>query len=153
MHLEDIEPQVKDFPYYSHHTHAAGPVMGRFLQELHDNKRIMGTRCPSCNKVYAPARPFCMHCAAALEEWVEVSNEGELLTYAVVSKGHPYQPRNAPFVLGVIQLEGSDSAITHLLGGIDPDPDKVRIGMKVKAVFDEGKRGSILNIKYFESVS
>ena len=29
---------------------STGPVMGRFLQELRDNKRIMANKCPKCGR-------------------------------------------------------------------------------------------------------
>ena len=73
-------------------TYSAGAVGSRFLVELRDRKRIMGTRCPSCNRVYVPARSICRDCFAQLDEWVEVSNKGTLLTYSIEYGQKPIQP-------------------------------------------------------------
>ena len=61
----------------------------------------------------------------------------------------PIHPEvDAPLVYGVIQLDGADSGMTHLIGGIDPDA--IEIGMRVTPVFIENRNGNILDIVYFK---
>ncbi len=64
---------------------SAGVYGSRFLAELRDNKRFVGVRCPSCGKVYVPPRNVCGPCFVELTELVPVSDEGEIITYTVVS--------------------------------------------------------------------
>ena len=120
----------------------------RFLIELRDNKRIMGIRCPTCNRVYVPARSVCKDCFAQLNEWVEVSDKGTLLTYTVCQQPNRVQPMATPIVYGVIQLDGADTGFVHMLGEVDPE--QLRIGTRVQAVFKEKREASILDIKYFK---
>jgi len=131
-------------------TYSAGAVGSRFLIELRDNKRIMGTRCPKCNLVYVPARSVCRDCFGQLSEWVEVSNKGTLLSHAIARQPTPVQPVPPPIIYGIIQLDGADTGIVHMLGEVDPT--QLKVGMRVKAVFKTKKQrvASILDIKYFK---
>ncbi len=147
--LEDVEALVsRERPRIWRYTYAAGPVRSRFLLELRDNQRIMGTRCPSCNRVYVPAKPTCIVCLSALDEWVQVSNTGTVLTYTVVAQPGPCHKRAAPLIYGIVQLDGADTGMTHFLDEIDHKD--LRVGTRVQAVFQEAREGNILDIKYFK---
>jgi uncharacterized OB-fold protein len=147
--LEHTEPLVSnERPRIWRYTYTAGPVRSRFLLGLRDHKKIMGVKCPSCNRVFVPAKPTCFICLRELNEWVEVSSMGTVLTYSVVAQKAPCHKMTAPFIYGVIQLDGADTGLVHFLGEVDPDD--LRIGMRVQAVFQEMREGSILDIKYFK---
>ena len=147
--LRDTEALINnERPRIWRYTYAAGPVRSRFLLELRDHQRIMGVKCPSCRRVYVPARPTCLVCLSELNEWVEVSNTGTIMTYAVVAHPAPSHKLVAPFMYGIIQLDGADTGLTHFLGEVDPED--LRIGMRVEAVFQEEREGNILDIKYFK---
>jgi uncharacterized OB-fold protein len=147
--LENVEALVSsERPRIWRYTYAAGPVRSRFLLELRDKQRIMGTRCPSCNRVYVPAKPTCIVCLGALDEWVVASNRGTVLTYTVVSQPGPSHKRAVPFIYCIVQLDGADTGMAHFLGEVDHGD--LRVGMRVEAVFQEAREGSILDIKYFK---
>ena len=133
------------------YSYAAGPVRSRFLLELRDKQRIMGTRCPSCKRVYVPAKPNCIVCLSELNDWVEVGNKGTVLTYTVVTQPEPSHKLPAPFIYSIIQLDGADTSLTHFLGEVDEKD--LKIGMRVEAVFQKVREGNILDIKYFKPVS
>jgi hypothetical protein len=146
--LEGLDVWIYHGQIYIPNTYSAGAVGSRFLIELRDKKRIMGTRCPTCNRVYVPARSICKDCLGQLDEWVEVSDKGTLLTYTVCNQPNPVQPVEPPVVYGIIQLDGADTGFVHMLGEVDPE--QMRIGMRVQAVFKEEREASILDIKYFK---
>jgi len=148
--LEGMDVWVYHGKIHIPNTYSAGAVGSRFLIELRDNERIMGTRCPTCNLVYVPARSVCRDCFGQLSEWVEVSQQGTLLTYAVAYQPNPVQPLEVPIVYGIVQLDGADTGFVHMLGEVDPE--QLKVGMKVKAVFKVKKerQASILDIKYFK---
>ena len=127
---------------------SAGTLNTRFLTEIRDNQRIMGIRCPQCNKVYVPPRGTCFRCFSNLEEWIELSGNGTVASYTVVDYLEPFHPIKAPFALANIRLDGADSDLTHLLSEVDLD--KITIGMKVQPVFKEHREGNILDIEYFK---
>jgi uncharacterized OB-fold protein len=84
----------------------------------------------------------------ATDKWVEVSDEGTVETFTVVHRETPLQPMKAPFVYAIIQLDGAGTGFTHILGEVEPDD--VKEGMRVKAVFAEDRTGSPLDITYFK---
>jgi uncharacterized OB-fold protein len=146
--LEGLDVWIYHGQIYIPNTYSAGAVGSRFLIGLRDKKRIMGTRCPTCNRVYVPARSICKDCFGQLDELVEVSDKGTLLTYTVCSQPNPVQPVESPVVYGIVQLDGADTGFVHMLGEVEPE--QIRIGMRVQAVFKNEREASILDIRYFK---
>ena len=145
--LEGMDVWLYHGQIYIPNSYSAGAVGSRFLTGLRDKRKIMGTRCPTCNRVYVPARSICGDCFGQLDEWVEVSDKGTLLTYTVVHQSNPVQPAELPIIYGIIQLDGADTGLVHMLGEVDHE--QLRIGMRVQAVFGEERQASILDIRYF----
>jgi uncharacterized OB-fold protein len=126
----------------------AGEVGSRFLNALRDEQKILGQRCDKCGKVFVPPRQTCERCFADLSNaWVELGQTGQVVGFTVVKHKEPHYPLPPPFVMALIKLDGADSPFVHLIGGVAPD--KVKVGMKVKAVFADERIGSLLDIKHF----
>jgi uncharacterized OB-fold protein len=149
--LEGMDVWLYHGQIYIPNTFSAGAVGSRFLTELRDKKRIMGMRCPTCNRVYVPARSICKDCFEQLDEWVELSDKGTVLTYATDYETKSIQPTGTPIIYGIIQLDGADTGFVHMLGEVDPE--QLRVGMRVQAVFQKEREGSILDIKYFKPLT
>jgi uncharacterized OB-fold protein len=131
------------------YTWHAGKVGSRFYQAIRDHRKILGTKCPQCERVYLPPRETCPRCFVEAGEWVEVSDVGTLQTYTITRYPVPgIQPQGPPFTIGIIQLDGASTGIVHLLK--PTDPQDLRIGMRMKAVFREAREGRYLDIQYFE---
>jgi len=130
----------------------AGRVGSRFIISLRDDRKILGVRCPECNKVYVPPREYCERDLTKLDEnWVELGNEGVVTNYAVVRYYDRHLPLKPPYVLAQIKLDGADTPLTHILGEVEPD--QVEIGMRVKAVFAEKTTNTILDIDHFAPIA
>jgi uncharacterized OB-fold protein len=131
---------------------AAGAYGSKFLTELRDNKKFVGAKCPKCGRVYVPPRRVCGPCYVELTELVPVSDEGELVTYTVVSFGFvdpaTGKQRDVPYGYAAIQLDGADTLLLHFID--ETDHEKIKVGARVKAVFEEERTGSLLDIKHFE---
>lgn len=135
---------------------AMGPVITRFFEEF-KNKKIMGTKCPKCKRVLVPARRFCPRCFEDTTDWVQVSDKGKVKTWSLITFEFSGQPMQPPYIAGLIDLEGADTAISHFIGGIDLSniekaKDKVKIGMKVRAKWRDKPEGNIHDIEYFEPI-
>jgi len=140
-----IYPSRIKLPY----TWYAGRVGSRFYREIRDNCKIWGTRCPRCERVYLPPRETCPRCFYAIDEWVEVGDVGTLLTYTVIRYAVPgIQPQKPPYALGIVKLDGASTGLMHILGEVEPD--NIRVGMRLKAVFREAREGNYLDIMYFK---
>lgn len=147
--IGELEAFVTDKPFETWYLNYAGPICSKFLIELRDKKRILGIRCPQCNRVLVPARPTCARCFAQTQGWVEVSDTGSLLTYTTVYQSLPSLSVE-PLIYGIVKLDGADTGLVHMLGGVEPKD--VHIGMRLQAVFNEQRKGDIRDIKYFRPV-
>ncbi|MEW6441310.1 MAG: Zn-ribbon domain-containing OB-fold protein [bacterium] len=131
------------------YTYFAGRVGSRFLTTIRDQKKIMGIRCEKCNQVYVPPRQTCDLCMADIREnWVDLKNEGEVTNFTVVRYRDKHLPKKPPYVLALIRLDGATTSLPHVVEGIAPD--KVRMGMRVRAVFAKETTNTILDIDHFE---
>jgi uncharacterized protein len=130
---------------------AAGMTATRFYREIAQNRKIFGTRCPSCSRVLVPARKMCSRCFRDTDEWVEVGPAGTVETFTVVRYStRSIQPATPPIIYAMVRLDGADTAFIHMLGEIDPDAAKT--GMRVRAIFKPEPSGQILDIQYFKPV-
>jgi len=149
--LEEVEPIWEEqlaAVSGSDIAYEVGRIGTKFFAELRDNKKIFGIRCPVCDLVYMPPRLSCKNCFTELKEWVEVSDTGTLLTYTIVYVPGENQPFEPPYAIGLIQLDGADTALMHVIGEIDLE--KLSIGMRLRAVFSEEQDANIRDIKYFK---
>ena len=126
----------------------AGKMGSLFYVNLRDEKTLVGVYCPKCNKVFWPPRSTCGICFSELTQIVEIGPYGTVETFTTVMYSEPMHPRKAPFVYGVIRLDGADTGITHFID--EADFGDVHIGMRVKPVFAEERQGNIMDIKYFK---
>ncbi|MGQ9598831.1 MAG: Zn-ribbon domain-containing OB-fold protein [Anaerolineae bacterium] len=139
-----------EIPITSRYT--AGVAGERFLREIKDHARILGTRCPACDLVYVPATLFCERCFAELDEWLEVSSQGRVFTFTVLFRDLENKPLDPPVILAYVKLNGTNGGLVHYLDEIEPE--QVCIGLEVEAVFKDTseRKGSILDIQYFRPV-
>ncbi len=128
----------------------------RFFQEIRTHRRFLGIRCPKCGKVRVPPRRLCGPCFQPLEELVPLSDTGTITAFSVVN--YPFLDpatglqRPIPYTYGYINIDGSDNIFSHIIN--ETDVAKIRVGMKVRAVFREPgeMEGNIQDIKYFEII-
>ncbi|MBN2283877.1 MAG: Zn-ribbon domain-containing OB-fold protein [Deltaproteobacteria bacterium] len=133
---------------------SVGLFGSRFLAELRDNKKIYGIKCPKCGKVYVPPRKICGSCYVAMDEFVPLSDEGEVYVCTIVHFGfvdpETGKQRPVPYGYAFIKLDGADTCLTHFVNSTDPE--KFKVGARVKAVFEEKRKGSIADIKHFDII-
>lgn len=148
--LKNIEPMVYESRINVPYHWWAGDTASAFLTALRDEKRIMGTRCQKCSRVYIPPRRVCPICFSENSEWVPLSEQGTVRSFTVARRNLKALPKEPPIIFGLIQLDGADTALLHIIDGIAPE--KVAIGMRVAAQFAENRAGTIRDIDYFKPV-
>ena len=130
------------------YDYAASPEESLFYRGLNEG-RIMGQRCPTCQKVYVPPRSACPADGTPTEEEVELSHTGTITTFCIVNVPFLGQKITPPYVSAYVLLDGADIALLHLILGVPAD--EVRMGMRVKAVWkpEDEWAYSLENIDHF----
>ena len=135
---------------------STGPVMGRFLAELRDHKRIMANRCPKCGRHQLPPREVCAICHVEATGWDELGPEGTLRDFDIVYYASPDpltgETRQVPYALGWADLDGThgDAPFWHLID--TTQLDKIRHGARVRVVFAEERHGTTEDIQHIEII-
>lgn len=117
-------------PIRLEYRYTPGTESSDFLRGMKEG-RLLGRRCPSCRKVYFPARAVCSMCGAAFTETVEVKDTGTLATFAIVNVNFANRVIDLPYVTGEVVFDGADTTTMVLLAGVAPED--ARMGMRVKA--------------------
>jgi uncharacterized OB-fold protein len=130
------------------YDYAASPEESKFFRGLAEG-RILGQRCPTCEKVYVPPRGACPVDGVPTTDEVELPDKGTITTYCIVNVPFLGQKIKPPYVSAYVLLDGADIAFLHLI--LDTDADEVRMGMRVEAVWKPREEWgtTIENISHF----
>jgi uncharacterized OB-fold protein len=106
--------------------------------------------------VFVPPRKICGECNEIIpldNNWVNLPNTGTLLNYTItyyrVSDRTARKAKKTQ-IIGLVQIDGSDTAIAYRLLKIEPE--EIKIGMKLKIVWEEKTKGNPADIKGFMKV-
>lgn len=155
--LERIErpDEVRRFPgsIPVRHRYTPGVAGERFFAALRERGVFLGSRCESCGFTYVPCRMFCERCFGELGADAEVGPGGVLKSFTIGYVGIEGEPLAEPVTLGIVQLDGADGVLMHLLltAGVD---EPLEIGRRVEAVLKPTaeRSGSILDVLGFRPV-
>jgi uncharacterized protein len=130
-----------------------GQAIGRYLAELKEG-RLVGRACRKCERIMIPPRMFCERCFRPTDEWVYVKDTGKILTFSLCYVSWDVKRLKQPEIPAVIEVDGASRGmgILHVVKKIPPE--KVRIGMALRAVWKpKAKRiGSVTDIAYWEPI-
>jgi uncharacterized OB-fold protein len=140
-----VTPSRLDFDF------TPGVATTRFLRGMKEG-RILGQRCPSCQKVYVPTRGSCPRCGVPTEEEVEVTGKGTVTTFCVVRVPSENIDLTLPYTAAHILLDGADIPFFALIQ--ECDAADVRMGMRVEAVWKPREEWGTTfeNIRYFRPI-
>jgi hypothetical protein len=129
-------------------TRSTGPVVGRFLTDLRNRKitGIMGTD----GKVYCPPPEYDPKTFEPLSEFVEVAQTGSVCSWCWVTQPREKHLLNHPFAWAMIQLDGADMPMLHMVDA--KDESAMHTGMRVKVRWGDKTKGSITDIECFEPI-
>ncbi len=130
------------------YTRSTGPVVGRFLTELRE-RRIVGIKA-SDGRVIVPPMEYDPDTAEELSEFVEVGQQGEIVSWCWVEEPREAHPMPQPFAWAMIKLDGADVPMIHCVAAAAEDD--VTTGARVQAVWAEETKGYITDIRCFELV-
>ena len=130
------------------YTRSTGPVVGRFLTGLRDRK-IVGIKA-SDGRVIVPPMEYDPDTAEELSEFVEVGQQGEIVSWCWVGEPREAHPMEQPFAWAMIKLDGADIPMIHCVAAAAEDD--IATGARVQAVWADETKGYITDIRCFELV-
>ena len=130
------------------YTRSTGPVIGRFLTALRDRK-IIGIKA-SDGRVVVPPMEYDPVTAEELSEFVDVGQQGEIVSFAWVKEPRAAHPLQEPFAWAMIKLDGADVPMIHCVAA--KSETDVATGARVQAVWADETVGFITDIRCFELV-
>ncbi len=99
---------------------------------------LEGRRCASCDAIFLGERSTCSSCGAQGQlEATALANTGTLYVYSIVHRSFP--GIEVPYVSAVVDLDGGGTVKGNLIN-IDPEPEKIRMGMPVELVYEIAPR-------------
>lgn len=113
---------------------------------------LEGHKCKNCGSIYLGQRTVCSSCAARDQmEAIKLANKGELYVYSITHRSFP--GIETPYVSAVVDLDGGGSVKGNLIN-IDPDPEKIKMGMRVDVIYEiaprKDKEGNEYLTYYFQ---
>ena len=112
----------------------------RFFLELKNNKKIFGTKCKKCGKIWMPPRVNCSDCYEDTD-WVELKQTGEIKTSTIVWFSTSEFIQNIPYGIAFIKLDNADTALFQGVFAQNLVPSKIKKGQRVRAVFKKKREG------------
>lgn len=97
-----------------------------------DQGRLLVKRCNSCGQVHHYPRDICPHCLSVDTVWQDAAGTGIVYSFSTMGQG------DAAYTLAFVTLDEGVTLMTNL---VDCDPAQVRIGDKVKVVFQPSQGG------------
>ena len=125
----------------------------RFLAIPDDGDPYLeGHKCRSCGAIFLGSRETCSSCGTSGEiEATRLSNQGELYVYSIVHRSFP--GIDVPYVSAIVDLEGGGTVKGNLIN-VEPDPEKIQMGMPVEVVYEIAPRkdaeGNEYMVYYFQ---
>jgi uncharacterized protein len=96
---------------------------------LGDDPHLVANECEACGARFFDRRNACASCGKAEGfRRVDIDREGELQSFTIVAFAAP--GIDVPFVAGIVDCGGT--TVRGNVVGTEPDPDHVRLGMKVR---------------------
>ena len=96
---------------------------------------LEGFRCTGCDAVYLADRAACSKCGARdTLKTTRLSTQGNLYVYSIVHRSFP--GIEVPYVSAIVDLEGGGTLKGNLIN-IEPDPEKIEMGMPIEVVFGD----------------
>ena len=96
------------------------------LREAAERGELLLKKCGACGEKHYYPRPICPFCFSDRTEWQTASGDGTIYSFSVMRRAAK------PYVIAYVTLAEGPTMLTNL---VDADPDKVRIGQKVKLTF------------------
>lgn len=109
------------------------PVVSYLKIPSEGDPYLEGQECKSCGAIYLGERSTCSNCGKTDGfSSKKLSNQGELYVYSIVHRSFPGV--DVPYVSAIVDLDGGGTVKGNLVN-IDPDPEKIKMGMPTETIY------------------
>jgi uncharacterized OB-fold protein len=92
-------------------------------------------KCRDCGDLRYHPRALCTNCLSSNTEWVRCGGRGKVYTFTATFQNQAPGFREAlPYIMAYVELDEGLKVLTNL---VECNPDQVKIGMPVEAVFED----------------
>jgi hypothetical protein len=96
---------------------------------------LEGHKCKACSAIFLGERTVCSKCGTRGQiQATKLANTGTLYVYSIVHRSFP--GIEVPYVSAIVDLDGGGTVKGNLIN-IEPDPEKIRLGMPVEVVYKD----------------
>ena len=99
---------------------------------------IEGQKCSECGAISLKTRMACGKCGARnAYQATKLANTGKLHAFSIIYRAFP--GIEVPFISAIADLDGGGTIKTNMVG-IEPDPEKITLGMNITVDFQTAPR-------------
>ena len=114
------------------------PVVSFLKIPERGNPYLEGQRCRKCSAIFLGERETCASCGTRDQlEPQKLANTGTLYVYSIVHRSFP--GIEVPYVSAIVDLDGGGTVKGNLIN-VEPDPEKVTMGMPVEVIYQVAPR-------------
>ena len=111
-------------------------------KEFIKNEDFHAYKCVECGAIIAPPSGSCYACGSNKMEWATVKGTGKLVSFTVIHIAPDEFQSEAPYYVGIIELD-EGTRVTGRLKGFDvEDPGSVKLGIPVVIDYEHGESGN-----------
>ena len=111
------------------------PAVGYLKIPENGDPYLEGYKCENCGAIFLGIRSVCSKCFTRDKmSAIRLEETGTLYSFSVVYRSFP--GIDVPYVSAIVDLDGGGTVKGNLIN-IDPDPDKIDFGMKVKLTYKD----------------
>ena len=114
----------------------------KFFIELKNNKKLLGTKCTKCGKIWMPPRINCSECYEP-SDWIVMKQAGIIEVSTIVWYTTSAFIKAIPYGIGFIKLDGADTALLQGVFSENLVPSKIKKGQRVRTVFSKQREGKM----------
>ena len=141
-----VEPLSASIELSFDYTRSLGPTLSRFMTAL-AGRRLIGGR-GSDGRIYVPPLEYDPITGAAITDFVDVGDHGEVLSWSWAADPLAGQPLDRPFAWALVKLDGADTAMLHAVDA--GDESKMSTGMRVKVRWTQDNVPDMSSIACFD---
>lgn len=148
--MKSLEAEALTAPYVLEYSYkrTLGPILSQFFTGLRDGI-ILGITAED-GRVLVPPQEYDPQSGIALTQMVPVEQTGTVTSFSWVEKPRKKHPLKVPFAWALIQLDGADSSMLHVVEA--NSMGVMKSGLRVRVKWAEQRVGYMTDIVSFVPV-